>query len=187
MSGLIFFIIMIAIIRKITAQNKASGGNTYSKKTAGRPASGQSVSERSASGQTYVQGSLTSALQQKESAASVERTPASGGKAKKDSAVNTAKAAGKSGAAAAEEVSTTEYLRQKALQDQIEHRKEARKEAEILNRETGGRMVGMRYMAGDSVPAGTRLVTCSYCCAENLISTRRNQKDYTCYFCREVL
>lgn len=94
--------------------------------------------------------------------------------------------AAKSGGAQAE-ASTTEYLKQKALEDAKLHREEKRQEDIRWNRETGGRMRGRRYLYGDSVPQGMRIVKCGYCGAENLISGRMAKEEYTCYFCREIL
>ena len=44
-----------------------------------------------------------------------------------------------------------------------------------------------RYLPGDMIPQGRRLVCCGYCNAENLIPERDNPKRYNCYFCRETL
>lgn len=88
---------------------------------------------------------------------------------------------------AAEDISTTEYLRQKALEDQREHEEEARREAMRLRRETGGRRAAQRHYDGDSIPRGMRPVRCGYCGAENLIGDYEKQSDFTCYFCREIL
>lgn len=49
------------------------------------------------------------------------------------------------------QISTTEYLRQKALEDQREHEEEARREAMRLHRETGGRRAAQRHYDGDSI------------------------------------
>ncbi len=86
-----------------------------------------------------------------------------------------------------EEMSTTQYLRQKALEDQKDHEREARQEAARLVRESGGRRAAWRHYDGDSIPQGMRLVKCGYCGAENLIGNGQNQKAFTCYFCREEL
>lgn len=95
--------------------------------------------------------------------------------------------AGTGDAQKAEQISTTEYLRQKAMEDQRDHEQEARMEAIRLQRETGGRRAAQRYYDGDSIPRGMRIVKCGYCGAENLIGDHQNQKDFTCYFCREIL
>lgn len=83
--------------------------------------------------------------------------------------------------------STTEYLRQKAIEDEKEHAQQARKEAMRLHRETGGRSVALRHYDGDSIQKGMRLVKCSYCGAENLLPEYKKQEEFTCYFCREIL
>ncbi len=85
------------------------------------------------------------------------------------------------------DMSTTEYLRQKALEDAKDHARENSQEERRLHQETGGRMTGMRHLEWEEVPKGTRVVRCRYCAAENLISEYRKPEDYTCYFCREVL
>lgn len=86
-----------------------------------------------------------------------------------------------------EEVSTTEYLRQKAMEDQKEHEREARQEEARLRQESGRRRAAVRHYDGDSIPSGMRMVKCGYCGAENLVGNGQNQKDFTCYFCRERL
>lgn len=44
-----------------------------------------------------------------------------------------------------------------------------------------------RYVPGDPVTKGKRMVYCPYCNAENLIPSHNAAKDYNCYFCREKL
>lgn len=85
------------------------------------------------------------------------------------------------------QASTTEYLRQKAIEDERAHAEEARIEELRLHHETGGRMPAMRHYDGDSVPRGMHIVRCGYCAAENLIRDGQKQSDCTCYFCREIL
>ncbi|MCI8557573.1 MAG: hypothetical protein HFI19_07385 [Lachnospiraceae bacterium] len=46
---------------------------------------------------------------------------------------------------------------------------------------------GERYEEWMPVPAGKRVVHCSYCGADNLISEKQNPSHCTCYFCREEL
>lgn len=87
----------------------------------------------------------------------------------------------------APEDSVTEYLRQKALEDEKAHAQEARIEEMRLHHETGGRMPAMRHYDGDSIPKGMHIVRCRYCAAENLIRDGQKQSDFTCYFCREIL
>ena len=71
--------------------------------------------------------------------------------------------------------STTEMLEEKARQDAMERRIH------------GQLRYAERYLPGDMIPQGRRLVCCGYCNAENLIPERDNPKRYNCYFCRETL
>lgn len=50
----------------------------------------------------------------------------------------------------------------------------------------GSRMIAKRLYEGDHVPQGYRMVRCSYCAAENLISYS-SRGEYMCYFCHEDL
>ncbi len=84
------------------------------------------------------------------------------------------------------EMSTTEYLNRKAMQDQQEHRKEKYLEIQRARKETGGIPQAVRLYEGDSVPRGMQCVKCGYCHADNLIPEGSRAK-YTCYFCREEL
>lgn len=82
--------------------------------------------------------------------------------------------------------STTEYLKQKALMDELDHQKEDREEELRVNRAAGGIKAAERLYEGDSVPNGKRCVRCSYCAADNLVPANSWEK-YSCYFCREPL
>ena len=84
------------------------------------------------------------------------------------------------------DMSTTDYLRQKAVLDEADHRQEMRQEEMRARWETGGLPSARRLYEGDSVPQGMRVIKCSYCGAENLVPQGSRQK-YTCYFCREEL
>lgn len=46
---------------------------------------------------------------------------------------------------------------------------------------------GERYEEWMSVPPGKRVVRCSYCGADNLISEKQDAHSCSCYFCREDL
>lgn len=81
--------------------------------------------------------------------------------------------------------STTDYLEHKAMADQREHAKEKMEERKRLSEKYGGRAIAMRYLPGDRVPHGMRVVNCSYCNAENLVETIRTER--ACYFCRTKL
>lgn|GEM_PF-5413284 len=81
---------------------------------------------------------------------------------------------------------TTDYLAEKAKQDEIQHVIEKREEQQRVERKYGGQPTGMRYLLGDPVPAGMRIVVCEYCGAENLVKiTYHGGCD--CYFCRTAL
>lgn len=169
MLSLIFWILIIWIIWKNVKKNQSGGQNGYGQK-------GLNQTKKAGTSHKGI-GEYEEAVKK---AAQKVVHPKAGSAQTKTAAAETQK--GK-----AEEVSTTEYLRQKALEDEREHADEARREAMRLHRETGGRPAGQRHFDGDSVPKGMRLVKCSYCGAENLIAEHHNQKDYTCYFCREIL
>lgn len=83
--------------------------------------------------------------------------------------------------------STTEMLEEKARQDAMEHQEEKRRQLAEERRIHGQLRYAERYLPGDMIPKGRRLVCCGYCNAENLISERDDPKRYNCYFCRETL
>ncbi|MGN0132512.1 MAG: hypothetical protein ACI4AA_08725 [Lachnospiraceae bacterium] len=84
------------------------------------------------------------------------------------------------------ETSTMDYLNEKAKQDQREHAIEKMQENKRVDRKYGNRPVGGRYLLGDPVPSGMRIVYCPYCGAENLVKIGfRDDRD--CYFCRSRL
>ena len=85
------------------------------------------------------------------------------------------------------EKSTTEMLEEKARQDAMEHQEEKRRQLAEERRIHGQLRYAERYLPGDMIPQGRRLVCCGYCNAENLIPERDNPKRYNCYFCRETL
>lgn len=90
-------------------------------------------------------------------------------------------------AAGRTEKSTTQMLEEKARQDALEHQEEKRRQQAEERRIHGQLHYAERYLPGDVIPPGRRLVCCSYCNAENLIPERDNPKRYNCYFCRETL
>lgn len=81
---------------------------------------------------------------------------------------------------------TTAYLMEKAQEDAREHAKEKYEEQKRLHETRGGLPVAERYLLGDPIPQGKRLVNCGYCGAENLIPIMPRSR-YSCYFCRETL
>lgn len=84
------------------------------------------------------------------------------------------------------EKSTTEYLSEKAKQDQREHELEKMQERKRVEQKYGNRPVGGRYLAGDPVPAGMKIICCQYCGAENAVKIDY-RGDRNCYFCRTRL
>ena len=81
---------------------------------------------------------------------------------------------------------TTAYLMEKAEADAREHAREKFEEQKRLHETRGGLAVAERYLDGDTVPQGKRIVNCGYCGAENLMPMMPRMK-YSCYFCREPL
>lgn len=81
---------------------------------------------------------------------------------------------------------TTAYLMEKAQADAKEHAKEKYEEQKRLYETRGGLAVAERYLDGDTVPQGKRIVNCGYCGAENLVPMMPRTR-YSCYFCREPL
>lgn len=85
-----------------------------------------------------------------------------------------------------DEGSVTDYLAEKARQDQISHAEEKREENRRLDVKSGGRQAAERLYEGDLVPNGKHCVVCAYCAANNLIPNGSRIR-YSCYFCREPL
>lgn len=175
MGNLIFLIIIIVIVRNVMEQKKKTGGVEKHDRNA------------AVSSNRNKQAASRSASKAFQSAASAFGTADHKAKSTKRASGTSAGAERWNAGAEEEDISTTEYLRQKALEDQQEHEEQARLEAMRLRRETGGRRAAQRHYDGDSIPKGMRLVRCGYCGAENLIGDYEKQSDFTCYFCREIL
>ena len=84
-----------------------------------------------------------------------------------------------------EKMSTTEMLEAKAREDEEEHQLEQKRQSIRNKKHYGHHNYAERYIMGDPVPKGKKMVFCAYCGAENLIPTYSTAKDYNCYFCRE--
>ncbi len=108
---------------------------------------------------------------QKESGKIVSKAPGQEDKGKKDKQT---------------ELSTLEYLEQKAREDAREHAREAMEERRQARKDLAGRREGIRLYPGDAAPRGMRVIKCPYCGAENLVAENSREK-YGCYFCREDL
>lgn len=86
-----------------------------------------------------------------------------------------------------EEMSTIEMLEAKAKEDDREEMLEKQRQ-KIENKKHYGHLnYAEKYILGDSVPKGRKMVFCTYCGAENLIPTYSAAKEYNCHFCRENL
>ncbi len=88
---------------------------------------------------------------------------------------------------AKEEMSTTEMLEAKALADDREEMLEKQRQRMENKKHYGNLKYAEKYILGDMVPKGKKMVFCPYCNAENLIPTYSAARDYNCYFCRESL
>ncbi|MBE5882100.1 MAG: hypothetical protein E7289_07345 [Lachnospiraceae bacterium] len=86
-----------------------------------------------------------------------------------------------------EEMSTTQMLEAKALADDRQEMIEKQKQRMENKKHYGHHNYAEKYILGDMVPKGKKMVYCSYCNAENLIPTYSSARDYNCYFCREKL
>lgn len=173
MGYLIFLIVMVWVIKIVADQSKAAGN----KKFPGSPESYRKEIIKKEETKSVTAGQMLEKIRTE----TEERMP----KAPKPSPENNVR---ESAAKEKEEdISTTEYLRQKALTDEKEHREEARQEASRLDRKAGGRMAARRYIEGDSIPKEMHIEKCSYCGAENLIADYKRKEEFTCYFCREML
>ena len=82
--------------------------------------------------------------------------------------------------------SVTEYLDQKAAEDQREHAVEAFEQQKRMQKKYGSMPVAGRYILGDPVPKSCQLVYCSYCGAENIVKMGY-RGGMSCYFCRTGL
>lgn len=85
------------------------------------------------------------------------------------------------------EMSTTEMLEAKARADDREEMFEKQRQNIANKKHYGHHNYAEKYIFGDAVPKGKKMVFCPYCNAENLIPTYSAAKDYNCYFCRETL
>lgn len=86
-----------------------------------------------------------------------------------------------------EEMSTTERLEAKALADNKKEMVEKQRQRMENKKHYGSHNYAQKYVLGDPVPKGKKMIYCSYCNAENLIPAYSLAKDYNCYFCREEL
>lgn len=86
-----------------------------------------------------------------------------------------------------EGMSTTEMLEAKALADDREEMLEKQRQRMENKKHYGHLNYAEKYIIGDAVEKGKKMVFCPYCNAENLIPMYSSARDYNCYFCREDL
>ena len=177
MSSLIFFIFMIWFIMRIVKNKQNTAGQNDPKHTQSSNTPGSAATR---TGSTYSTAAGSAKKSAYESAMAFQKTATGSGAGSSSSRLGNSTVG--SGSSSSSSTSTTAYLERKAKEDARDHAQEKREE-----QETGGRMVGVRYYEWDSIPKGNRVVKCSYCGAENLISERYKPNRYTCYFCREIL
>ena len=83
-------------------------------------------------------------------------------------------------------ISTTEYLAEKAREDEAEHRKDEYMTKQKLTQ--GGTLrLGLRIPDDGVIPRGMRIVYCGYCGADNVVPNGVSEKGFHCYFCHEQL
>lgn len=156
---IIFIIIITAILNKNKKKNAAKPSATPNvPRTQAKPAQGRTVQSRAVSSRPTAGRPAQARQAQKKP---VQKDP--------------------------EEVSTTEMLEAKALADDKAEMLEKQRQR-MQNKKHYGRLnYAEKYVIGDAVPKGKKMVFCSYCNAENLIPTYSLARDYNCYFCREEL
>lgn len=213
LGSLIFYIIIIVVIVSIrnkskSGNNRNSGGSRPENREYSRPIvtnfdeHNQPISGKyQQSGNTMGQFQQTmpaqrtnSQMRESQQAGEVRQNVVNRAaqKSNQTTANLAQKAAGNTAAARAmqndalQEGSTTEYLRKKAEQDKVNHRKEELNQ-ERENRQSYGHIrYAKRWLDGEAVPSGARMIKCTYCGAENIMPMHDGSK-YNCYFCREEL
>lgn len=101
-------------------------------------------------------------------------------------AQNAQNASAKASSGGQKKSSVTEYLGQKAAEDQREHAVEAYEQQKRMQKKYGSMPVAGRYILGDPVPKSCQLINCSYCGAENIVKMGY-RGGMSCYFCRTGL
>ena len=165
-----FIIILIVVIYVIKNKNKNSGNvsrpnySNTNNTSYNRPVQNVQAQNRPAQNQP-MQGRPVQNARQNGSAQNASAKPSSGGQKKG---------------------SVTEYLDQKAAEDQREHAVEAFEQQKRMQKKYGSMPVAGRYILGDPVPKSCQLVYCSYCGAENIVKMGY-RGGMSCYFCRTGL
>lgn len=165
-----FIIILIVVIYVIKNKNKNSGNvsrpnySNMNNAPYNRPVQNVQAQNRPVQNQP-MQNRPVQNTQQNRSAQNASAKPSSGGQKKG---------------------SVTEYLDQKAAEDQREHAVEAFEQQKRMQKKYGSMPVAGRYILGDPVPKSCQLVYCSYCGAENIVKMGY-RGGMSCYFCRTGL
>ncbi len=84
------------------------------------------------------------------------------------------------------EISTTEYLAQKAREDEREHAMDDYRTRKTITENGRIRLASMIPDDG-TVPSGCRIRICGYCGAENVLKNSDYAPDFQCYFCHTPL
>ena len=173
---IIFIFIGVAIYKKI--QSAKENGSSKSLPNTTVTTANQTMPQTSAPSKATAQSRPTSPMVQSRPAQPVQHKPNQPVQHNPaQTAIQEAKEDGNT---------TTAYLMEKAEADAREHAKEKFEEQKRLHETRGGLAVAERYLDGDTVPQGKRIVNCGYCGAENLMPMMPRTK-YSCYFCREPL
>lgn len=80
----------------------------------------------------------------------------------------------------------TDYLARKSHEDDVARKKDEWEDRREEEKNVGNLRMATRLQFGSAVPRGNKLIICSYCGAENMISMASHEK-YHCYFCRTSL
>ena len=182
MFELIIFIIIVSAILKSSKKKKASSTpNVPRKRDASETAYAFQSQQRQQAGQQ------TSGRQRQQPTSSRQRqqpTPIPGRTVQNPSMQNKTVP---NRPAEKEEMSTTQMLEAKALADDREEMRDKQRQRMENKKHYGHLNYAEKYILGDAVPKGKKMVLCPYCNAENLIPAYSAAKDYNCYFCREDL
>ena len=174
---IIFIFIGVAIYKKIQSAKENSNSKSLPNTTV--TTANQTMPQTSAPPKSTAQSRPTSPMVQSRPAQPVQHKPNQPVRQHDpaQTAIQEAKEDGNT---------TTAYLMEKAEADAREHAREKFEEQKRLHETRGGLAVAERYLDGDTVPQGKRIVNCGYCGAENLMPMMPRTK-YSCYFCREPL
>lgn len=178
----IIIIVIVCNIKKKGQKNYDSSSFTYGRTSRDTGAYGQNTGMNGTN--TGINQSSTGSYQRTQNVRGTATRYASDTKGK--SGGTAAGGSQKAREKETKEPSTLDYLNEKARQDQREHAIEKMEERKRASAKYGNRPVGGRYLLGDPIPQGMKIVCCEYCGAENVVKIGyRGDRD--CYFCRTRL